>query len=122
MRVDCDLNILQVSFLLTIIVFSPFTLPYPAAVAGTQSGGWMQRLKDEGKDPASPLFSSSNQPIDKQTTTMPSEIPMTKHGIDRKISVEELEAHCNNDQPWFVVRGEVKNSNNGFTYAPHDII
>ena len=70
----------------------------------------MQRIKDDGKDPSKPVFGDlSSSPVFKTETTKPlPEISMTKPGVDRKITVEELEAHNKSDQPWFVVRGEVR--------------
>jgi nitrate reductase (NAD(P)H) len=79
-------------------------------VADAQQSGWMQRIKDQGQDPAKPIFSndsSSNTPQKKEITNQPPEISMTKPGLDRKISIEELKAHSDNEHPWFVVHGEV---------------
>jgi nitrate reductase (NAD(P)H) len=79
-------------------------------VAGTQPGGWMQRIKDDGMDPTKPVFSRGTP-----TTRSPQAIkvelieePMTKPGIDGKITAVELEAHQREGDPWFVVRGEVR--------------
>ncbi|KAJ7594499.1 nitrate reductase [Mycena floridula] len=74
-------------------------------MAGTQAGGWMQRLKDEGYDPARPAF-STQAPIFKAS---PSEslACMIDPKVTRLISSEEIQAHSNSVQPWFVVDGQV---------------
>jgi nitrate reductase (NAD(P)H) len=80
------------------------------AVAGTQPGGWMQRLKDEGLDPAKPNFSTdpATPSTSKVEISKPAETVMTKQGVDRKITVAELESSEAKEQAWFVVRGEVR--------------
>lgn len=76
-------------------------------VAGTQLGGWMQRIKDEGRDPAKPVFSGSpSTPLVSQQASL-TEASMTKPGIDRSITVSELEAHQREGDPWFAVKGQV---------------
>jgi len=70
----------------------------------------MQRLKDKEHDPSKPHFSnvpltssdSSNKPV-KGTN----EVSMTKPGVVRKISVEELQSPEARQDAWFVVRKEV---------------
>jgi nitrate reductase (NAD(P)H) len=77
-------------------------------VAGTQPGGWMQRLKSGGLDPAKPVFSESPpkplQPIKAALL----EGSLTKPGINRKITAIELDAHRREGDPWFMVKGEVR--------------
>jgi len=79
------------------------------AVAGTQPGGWMQRLKEEGLDPTRPNFStdSTARSTSKAKVPKPTETVMTKQGVDRKITPAELESAEAKEQAWFVVRGEV---------------
>ncbi|GAA5967839.1 hypothetical protein JCM11641_005782 [Rhodosporidiobolus odoratus] len=80
---------------------------------GMQSGGWMERLKEAGEDPANPSFvkvsdeeqlakRARSEVVEKKPT-----IVMTKPGVDRVITQEELEAHNKEEEPWFVVDGEV---------------
>jgi hypothetical protein len=79
-------------------------------VAGTQAGGWMQRLKDQGKDPAKPLFGApaSNDTAANDEPVVQEVVSMTKPGITRKITKEELAEHTGVENPWFVVKGEVR--------------
>ncbi len=76
-------------------------------MAGTTNGGWMERLKLEGKDILKPRFrdtglSSANAvPVAK-----PKEVSMVKDGVNRIITMEELKAHSGSEEPWFVVSGE----------------
>ena len=78
-------------------------------VAGTQTGGWMQRLKDQGLNPATPESSAS------ATNTTPTDlvpslstITMTRADINRKITAEELASHATPENGWFVIQGEVR--------------
>ncbi|KAG2006713.1 acyl-CoA dehydrogenase [Coprinopsis cinerea AmutBmut pab1-1] len=78
-------------------------------MAGTQPGGWMQRLKDAGQDPSKPEFNpkrSASSVVAKPAEPV-EEVKMTKPGVTRKITLEELAAHAHDETPWFVVRGEV---------------
>lgn len=78
-------------------------------MAGTQPGGWMQRLKDQGMDPSKPVFLSDLSSEGIKAFKMPfSEVRMTKPGVDRKITAEELATHKQGDEPWFAVKGEVR--------------
>jgi nitrate reductase (NAD(P)H) len=80
---------------------------------GTLVGGWMERLEKLGQDIANnPVFDRSSlqtteltKPIEGQEKKSP--IIMTRKGLDRKITQEELELHNTEGQPWFVVDGEV---------------
>ncbi|KAF9045792.1 nitrate reductase [Hymenopellis radicata] len=75
-------------------------------LAGTASGGWMERLKSEGQDILKPKFGREAasvphvQPQDK-------EVIMKGTHVDRTITLEQLQAHRNLERPWFVVQGEV---------------
>lgn len=67
----------------------------------------MQRLKDSGMDPARPTFSNEEPVrIPSQVAIAPS-LSMTKPGVNRKITPEELEGHNSEKEPWFAVNGEV---------------
>lgn len=73
----------------------------------------MQRLKEEGRDPAQPNFAS--KPTNAEDLNVATKddhkeevVSMTKPGVTRKITLEELAAHANAGNPWFVVRGEVR--------------
>ncbi|KAJ3504171.1 hypothetical protein NLJ89_g8077 [Agrocybe chaxingu] len=78
-------------------------------MAGTQPGGWMQRFKDQGLDPAYPRFTKGEEA--KATTVSevpkPSAIVMTNPVIKRMITRAELESKEGKEKAWFVVNGEV---------------
>jgi nitrate reductase (NAD(P)H) len=83
---------------------------HPTSVTPGAATGWMERLKANGQDPTRPHF-GDDQDAPKSTTAMTNtnivaETPMTKPGVDRKITLEELHAQ-DKEHPWFVVRGEV---------------
>ncbi|GAA5887933.1 hypothetical protein JCM6882_000807 [Rhodosporidiobolus microsporus] len=91
-----------------VLTFEHPTMP------GLQPGGWMERLKESGQDPAKPAFFKVS-PEDEDIAAQAKEaavakkpnVVMTKPGVDRKITRAELEAHNKEEQPWFVVHGEV---------------
>ncbi|KAF8887006.1 nitrate reductase [Gymnopilus junonius] len=92
-------------------------------MAGTQSGGWMQRLKDEGCDPSNPDFDSdvigATKPCNAQrAAASPSDVLMTKPGITRKISAAELASAEAKKEAWFIVRGEVYSGSGYFKDHP----
>jgi hypothetical protein len=105
---SCDLSIQPVS--ITLGQTMHFMHVLFSVVAGTQPGGWMQRLKNDGVDPTKPLFSEisptskSPQPVEQPLV----EVPMTKPTINRKITADELEVHQREGDPWFAVKGEVR--------------
>jgi hypothetical protein len=78
-------------------------------LAGTAAGGWMERLKAEGQDVLRPSFGQQQQTTvgegNKEEKRV-EEVKMTKEGVDRKITQEELDAHNSASEPWFVVNGE----------------
>lgn len=81
---------------------------------GLQPGGWMERLKDAGLDPAEPNFTKL-APEDVEIAAQAKQaaavkkpkLVMTKTGVDRKITRAELEEHNKEEEPWFVVNNEV---------------
>ena len=79
-------------------------------LAGTKDGGWMQRLKDEGQDILNPMFRQGTAK-DHVAATMgdvkKDKIVMTLPGVTRKITLEEVQAHNKEEEPWFIVEGEV---------------
>lgn len=86
-----------------------------------QPDGWMQRLKDQGLDPTKPEFlaitssSSSANPGKAQAQ----EIQMTKPGVDRKISIAELNSAQAKEEAWFVVQGEVSSHEPSASISQH---
>ncbi|EKM57613.1 uncharacterized protein PHACADRAFT_170854 [Phanerochaete carnosa HHB-10118-sp] len=84
------------------------TFEHPAVVGQTMEG-WMDRMKAEGRDVLNPVFSDAPQD-QAESAAKPSEekkeVVMTKPGVNRKITAEELKAQ-DKQKPWFVVNGEV---------------
>lgn len=71
----------------------------------------MQRLKDKGKDPSKPVLSTSvsdSTETDTRPSVAPLAVSMTRSDVNRKITPDELSAHANSANPWFVVCGEVR--------------
>lgn len=68
----------------------------------------MQRMKDEGRDISNPMFRNAVGSDAAVPTAMVAkqEVVMTKEGVNRKISMEEVKAHSSPEEPWFVVLGE----------------
>lgn len=83
-------------------------------LAGTASGGWMERFNEEGKDVRNPTFKTD--PSESQITTKST---VKKEKIDvnalmqnpEKVNViisrQQLAEHSNETSPWFVVNGHV---------------
>jgi nitrate reductase (NAD(P)H) len=89
------------------------TFEHPT-MPGLQSGGWMERMKEEGLDPLNPVFKSSSAPdqdIDRALERIVNKKPqvvMTKAGVDRRITMAEVRAQgATEEAPWFIVHGEV---------------
>ncbi|KAG8759722.1 hypothetical protein FRC12_009704, partial [Ceratobasidium sp. 428] len=78
-------------------------------LAGTASGGWMQRMKEAGQSITNPSFgpiqeqSDGKLPVKKEA---PAEVSMKNPDVKRTITIQELKAQPK-DRPWFVVDGEV---------------
>lgn len=80
---------------------------------GTQSGGWMARLTEEGQDPKYPVFKAAAGSASKSNAAPPPpkvdvrtlmEDPAKSTHI---VSAEEFREHANEHSPWFVVNGHV---------------
>ncbi len=74
-------------------------------LAGTASGGWMERLKNEGQDILKPKF-GRKAPSVPHVQPQGKEVIMKGTHVDRTITVKQLQTHRNAEQPWFVVQGE----------------
>lgn len=72
-------------------------------------GGWMERVKKAGGDLANGYWGEKIGDEDSRTTGVEEvkEIPMTKQGVTRAITIDELRKHDGEKDPWFVVNGEV---------------
>ncbi|KAJ9605387.1 hypothetical protein H2200_010044 [Cladophialophora chaetospira] len=74
-------------------------------------GGWMERVKKAGGNLANGFW---GERLEGEDPVVPSEeqakaISMVKDGLQNAISIDELRKHDKEDQPWFVVSGEVYN-------------
>jgi nitrate reductase (NAD(P)H) len=70
-------------------------------------GGWMERVKKEGGNLTNGFWgerTAGEEPT--VVTEVVAEIKMTKDGLDKEITIDELRKH-DNENPWFVVNGEV---------------
>lgn len=73
----------------------------------------MERMKDLGLDILNPIFTDAPAAEDTEILELSKQkakkvaVVMTKAGVDRKISLEELKAHNTEAEPWFIVNGEV---------------
>jgi hypothetical protein len=75
----------------------------------------MERLKEAGEDVLNPNFVDPPSKEKTEIVTLAKEsakakkaaVVMTKAGVDRKITMKELKAHNKEEEPWFVVHGEV---------------
>lgn len=79
--------------------------------AGNTSGGWMQRLTDEGMNNRYPKFSKEAQQDAPKITPKPKVDvnAMMRKGdkLETIISAADLQAHANETNPWFVFNGHV---------------
>ena len=72
-------------------------------------GGWMERVKKAGGDLTNGYWGErigdedSEIPPDEQAT----EIKITKDGVDKTITIDDLRKHDDEKEPWFVLNGEV---------------
>ncbi len=71
-------------------------------------GGWMERVKNAGGDLTNGTWGetkSGEVPI--RLPTKPTEVVMTNPDVKKSIGIEEFRQHDKEDNPWFVVNGEV---------------
>lgn len=71
-------------------------------------GGWMEKVKEAGGDLTNGHW-GEQVGAEKTETPIPKtkEVSMTKPGLKRLITVDELRRHDNDQDPWFVMNGEV---------------
>jgi nitrate reductase (NAD(P)H) len=71
-------------------------------------GGWMERVKKMGGNLTN---GSWGERVEGEQATVAveavAEIKMTKDGVDKEITIDELRKHDGDTSPWFVVNGEV---------------
>jgi len=71
-------------------------------------GGWMEKVKKRGGNLANGFWGESmGGEVEEVVVETRSEIKMTKDGVDRNITIDELRKHDEDTNPWFVVNGEV---------------
>lgn len=72
-------------------------------------GGWMERVKKAGGNLSNGFWGEKTTEDENsaQEKEPEKQICMTNPKIDRKITIDELRAHSGEDEPWFVVEGQV---------------
>ena len=72
-------------------------------------GGWMERVKKSGGDLTNGYWGESidGSETPAQVEQVTQEVKMTKDGLTRMITIDELRKHDTETEPWFVVNGEV---------------
>ncbi|MCJ1319134.1 hypothetical protein MMC15_004467 [Xylographa vitiligo] len=72
-------------------------------------GGWMERVKKAGGNLANGYWGEKIGGEESEETVKieAEEVPMRKEGVNRVITVDELRKHDSDEEPWFVVNGEV---------------
>lgn len=72
-------------------------------------GGWMERAKKAGGDLTNGFWGERIAGDESAVVEAErvADVKMTKDGVTRIITLEELRQHDNDEQPWFVVHGEV---------------
>ncbi|KAK1072698.1 hypothetical protein LTR48_009388, partial [Friedmanniomyces endolithicus] len=72
-------------------------------------GGWMERVKKAGGNLANGYWGESigGPEAPEPVTEAATEVSLTKDDLKNTITIDELRKHDKEDQPWFVVNGEV---------------
>jgi nitrate reductase (NAD(P)H) len=71
-------------------------------------GGWMERVKAKGGNLANGFWGEKMAgEREEEGIVERKEIKMTKDGVGRSITIDELRKHDTDANPWFVVNGEV---------------
>ena len=72
-------------------------------------GGWMERVKKAGGNLANGYWGEAlgGDNGEESVGEEMQEIRMTREGLTKKITIDELRKHDNEQDPWFVVNGEV---------------
>jgi nitrate reductase (NAD(P)H) len=72
-------------------------------------GGWMERIKKAGGNLTNGYWGEQINGEEPEHAAIEEvkEIKMTKDGVDKTISIDELRKHDTAESPWFVVNGEV---------------
>ncbi|TKA24887.1 Nitrate reductase [NADPH] [Salinomyces thailandicus] len=72
-------------------------------------GGWMERVKRSGGNLTNGYWGEKigSEEAPEPVTEAAAQVVMTKDGLKNTIDIDELRKHDKEDQPWFVVNGEV---------------
>jgi nitrate reductase (NAD(P)H) len=71
-------------------------------------GGWMERVKKAGGNLSNGYWGERfGDEVEEAVVEEVKEIKMTKDGLKKLITIDELRQHDKEDNPWFVVNGEV---------------
>jgi nitrate reductase (NAD(P)H) len=74
-------------------------------------GGWMEKVKVRGGNLANGFWGEKmggeGEGEEEGVVEPKKEIKMTKNGLDKRITIDELRKHDGDENPWFVVNGEV---------------
>lgn len=72
-------------------------------------GGWMQKVKDAGGNLMDGHWGETVK-VEEEKAVIKEEkrdVVMTKEGVNKIITLDELKSHDDNQDPWFVINGEV---------------
>ncbi|WPG97850.1 Nitrate reductase [Acrodontium crateriforme] len=77
-------------------------------------GGWMERVKKAGGNLANGFWGESigGEEVATPETEVVAEIKMTKDGLEKVFTIDDLRKHDTEEAPWFVVNGEVYDGTN----------
>jgi nitrate reductase (NAD(P)H) len=72
-------------------------------------GGWMEQVKAKGGNLSNGFWGEKmgGEGEEEGIVEAKTEIKMTKDGLDKEITIDELRKHDTDENPWFVVNGEV---------------
>ncbi|KAL8964490.1 MAG: hypothetical protein Q9183_004413, partial [Haloplaca sp. 2 TL-2023] len=72
-------------------------------------GGWMERVKKAGGNLANGYWGEKlgDEQGEETVPEVAKEVSLKKEGLDRTITIDELRKHDSEEDPWFVVNGEV---------------
>ncbi len=72
-------------------------------------GGWMERVKNAGGNLANGYWGEKigGEEAEELVKEEVKEVSMTKDGLKRVVTIDELRKHDNEQDPWFVIHGEV---------------
>lgn len=72
-------------------------------------GGWMERVKKAGGNLMNGYWGEKlgSEDAAEPVTEQAGDVKMTKEGVNREITIDELRKHDGTENPWFVVNGEV---------------